>query len=116
MARNTGWSWGWHRSVIPGRWRREQMSTFTLEVQLPEALHELGFGDEEICREVPTLLVMKRFREGAISSGKAARILGITRREFLARLAREGIPVYDPMNKELTQELETLRSLTIVRP
>ena len=32
------------------------MSTFTLELQLPEALRELGFGDEEICREVPVLL------------------------------------------------------------
>jgi predicted HTH domain antitoxin len=92
------------------------MSTFTLEMQLPEALRELGFGDEEICREVPVLLVMKRFREGAMSSGKAARILGISRREFLDRLAREGIPVYDPMDKELTQELETIQSLTTVRP
>ena len=92
------------------------MSTFTLEVQLPEALRELGFGDEEICREVPVLLVMKRFREGAISSGKAARILGISRREFLARLAREGLPVYDPTDTELAQELETLRSLPSATP
>jgi predicted HTH domain antitoxin len=92
------------------------MSTFTLEMQLPEALRDLGFGDEEICREVPALLVMKRFREGVISSGKAARILGISRREFLDRLAREGVPVYDPTDKELTQELETVRSLTTVRP
>src|SRR5207244_12469693 len=115
-APNTGWSWGWHRSVIPGRWRREQMSTFTLEVQLPEALHELGFGDEEICREVPTLLVMKRFREGAISSGKAARILGISRRDFLDILAREGSPVYDPTDVELEQELQTLRSIQTANP
>ena len=92
------------------------MSTFTLELQLPEALRELGFGDEEICREVPVLLVMKRFREGAISSGKAARILRISRREFLDRLAREGISVYDPTDKELTQEMETVRSLPTVRP
>jgi predicted HTH domain antitoxin len=92
------------------------MSTFTLEVQLPEALHELGFGDEEICREVPVLLVMKRFREGAISSGKAARILGMSRRDFLARLAREGFPVYDPRDEELAQELQTLRSLPSATP
>ena len=92
------------------------MSTFTLEVQLPEALHELGFGDEEICREVPVLLVMKRFREGAISSGKAARILGISRREFLERLAHEGIPVYDPTDQELQRELQTLRNLPSANP
>jgi predicted HTH domain antitoxin len=92
------------------------MSTFTLEVQLPEALHELGFDDEEICREVSVLLVMKRFREGAISSGKAARILAMPRREFLARLAREGFPVYDPTEEELDQELRTLRSVSSATP
>src|SRR4051812_12706899 len=93
--------------------RGKTMSTFTLEMQLPEALRELGFGDEGICREVPVLLVMKRFREGAISSGKAARILGISRREFLARLACEGIPICDPTDKELAQELETAQDLTL---
>jgi predicted HTH domain antitoxin len=92
------------------------MSTFTLEVQLPEALHELGFDDEEIGREVPALLVMKRFREGAISSGKAARILAMTRREFLERLAREGFPVYDPTDEELAQELQSVRSLPSATP
>ncbi len=92
------------------------MSTFTLEVQFPEALHALGFGDEEICREVPVLLVMKRFREGAISSGKAARILGMSRREFLDRLAREGFPIYDPSDDELAQELQTVRSIQPANP
>src|SRR5437870_4341421 len=85
------------------------MSTFTLEVQLPEGLRELGFGDEEICREVPILLVMKRFREGMISSGRAARILGMSRREFLDRLAHEGFPIYDPTDAELAQELQTVQ-------
>jgi predicted HTH domain antitoxin len=87
--------------------RGTTLSTFTLEMQLPEALRELGFGDEEIRRGVPILLVMKRFRQSAISSGKGARVLGITRREFLDRLAREGIAVYDPTDQELNQELQT---------
>jgi predicted HTH domain antitoxin len=94
-------------------WR---MSTFTLEVQLPEALRELGFDDEEICREVPVLLVMKRFREGAISSGKAARTLGISRRAFLERLAGEGFPIYDPTDAELAREFETLRNIPPANP
>ena len=88
------------------------MGTFALEMRLPEGLRELGFDDEEIRRGVPILLVLMRFREGAISSGKAARILGISRREFLDRLAREGLPVYDPTDEELTRELETIQTLT----
>jgi predicted HTH domain antitoxin len=92
------------------------VSTFTLEVQLPEALHEFGFGDEEICREVPVLLVMKRFREGVISSGRAARILGMSRREFLGHLAREGFPIYNPTDEELAHELQSLRNLPTAKP
>ena len=59
-------------SSLSGLLRGEEMSSFTLEVQLPEALRELGFGDEKIRREVPVLLVMKRFREGAILSAFAS--------------------------------------------
>ncbi len=54
---------------------------------------------------------MKRFREGVISSGKAARILGMSRREFLERLARDGFPIYDPTDEELNQELQTVRRI-----
>lgn len=92
------------------------MSTFTLEVRLPEALRELGFDDEEICREVPVLLVMKRFRGGAISSGKTARILRMSRREFLERLGQEGLPIYDPTDEELAREVQTLRSIPPSNP
>ena len=67
--------------------------------------------DEEICREVPILLVVKRFRQRTISSGKAARILGMSRRDFLELLAREDIPLFDPTPSELEDELNTVRSL-----
>lgn len=83
------------------------MSTFTLQVQVPEALRELKFTEEEIRREVPILLVLKRFRQGVISSGKAAQVLGLSRREFLDVLAREGIPLYDPPDDELAEEWKT---------
>lgn len=87
------------------------MNMFTVELQVPEALRELGFSAEEICREVPTLLVLKRFRQGAIGSGKAAAILGISRRDFLDLLAREGIPLYDPSDEEFASELKTIQEL-----
>ncbi len=80
------------------------MSTFTLQLKMPEALRELGYSDEEIGQIVPVLLVLNRFRQGSISSGKAAHILGLTRREFLDVLAREGIPLYDPADEELADE------------
>ena len=69
----------------------------------------LGYSDEEVRREVPVLLVLKRFRQGAISSGKAASLLGLSRRDFLDLLTREGIPVYDPTDQELADEWQTVR-------
>jgi predicted HTH domain antitoxin len=83
------------------------MSQITVQVQLSDAFRELGYSDEEIRQEVPVLLVLKRFRQGRISSGKAARILGWSRRDFLDLLSREGIPVYDPSEEELTEEWKT---------
>ncbi len=52
------------------------MSTLTVQLQVSDAFGELGYSDEELGREVQLLLVLKRFRQGLISSGKAARILG----------------------------------------
>jgi predicted HTH domain antitoxin len=57
------------------------------------------------------LLVLKRFREGVVSSGKGAEILGISRREFLDLLARERIPLYDPSEAELAEEFKTVQRL-----
>jgi predicted HTH domain antitoxin len=83
------------------------MSTFTLEVQVPEVLRELGYSDEEIRRDVPVLLVLKRLREGVLSSGKAASVLNLSRRDFLDLLGREGLPLYHPSDAELKQEIQT---------
>jgi len=87
------------------------MSTLTVRVQVSDAFGELGYSDEELGREVPVLLVLKRFRQGLISSGKAARILGWPRREFLDLLGREGIPLYDPSEEELAEEWNTAQRL-----
>jgi predicted HTH domain antitoxin len=82
------------------------MSSITVQIQVSDTFHELGYSAEDISREVPVLLVLKRFRQGLISSGKAANILGWTRRDFLDLLAAEGIPLYDPSEEELAEELK----------
>jgi predicted HTH domain antitoxin len=82
-----------------------------LTVQVSDAFRELGYTDEELRKEVPALLVLRRFRQRQISSGKAARILGCSRRDFLDLLSREGIPVYDPSEEELAEEWKTAQRL-----
>jgi predicted HTH domain antitoxin len=87
------------------------MTTITVQVQIPEALRELGLSDEDIRREVPLLLVLNRFRQGLVSSGKAAQLLGLSRRDFLDLLAKERLPVYDPGDQELADEFKIVRKL-----
>jgi len=91
------------------------MSQITVQMQVSEAFLELGYSDEELRQEVPVLLVLKRFRQGLISSGKAARILGWSRRDFLDLLGREGIPLYDPSEEELAQEWQTAQRFGVGR-
>lgn len=87
------------------------MSQITVQMQVSDAFRELGYSDEELRREVPVLLVLSRFRQRLISSGKAAHILGWSRRDFLDLLGREGIPLYDPSEEELTEEWATVQRL-----
>ncbi|MDZ7620315.1 MAG: UPF0175 family protein [Patescibacteria group bacterium] len=92
------------------------MSTFTLAVEFPEELRHLGYTEAEIREQVPVLLVLKRYREGVISSSKGAGILGLSRREFLDLLRQEGIPVYDPTERELDNELTTVQRFGASEP
>jgi predicted HTH domain antitoxin len=83
----------------------------TLQLKVSEGFDELGFTSEELQREVPTFLVLKRFREGAISSGRAAKLLSMSRVQFLDLLGREGIPIFNPTKEEFLAEIETVRKL-----
>jgi predicted HTH domain antitoxin len=49
------------------------------------------------------------YRRDRISSGKAARLLGVHRLAFIQMLAEEGIPYLDTTRAELDGELATLR-------
>jgi predicted HTH domain antitoxin len=91
--------------------RQSSVETFSVQVQVPEALRELGYTDEEIQREVPVLLVLRRFRQGVMSSSKAAALLGLSRRAFFDLLAREGIPLFDPTDPEFEEEWNTVQRL-----
>jgi predicted HTH domain antitoxin len=87
------------------------VSTITLQVNVPVDLRDLGFTQDEIDREVLTALVLKGFREGVVSSAKAARLLSMNRIEFLDLLERERIPIFNPTDQELEAEFEMARRL-----
>jgi predicted HTH domain antitoxin len=89
------------------------MQTVTLQVTLPKQLLAYGLGKEDVNREVGKWLVFSLFRAARVSSGKAASLLGMTRRDFLELLDREGIAYFDYSEEEMQAELASVRELTL---
>ncbi len=67
------------------------MSTVELELddELVALLHQLN---QSLGRAARELIVLELYRRGAISSGKAAELLGMDRRDFIYHASRLGIP------------------------
>lgn len=80
------------------------MSETIVEVRVPTPLLQLGLGREEVQRRVTEWLVLSLFTEERISSGKAARLLNISRIDFLALLRKRGIAYVDYSEDELADE------------
>ena len=83
----------------------------TLNVRVPNSLLDLGLTQEEIQRRVSEWLVFSLFSEGKISSGKAGKLLGISRLEFIKLLQTRGIAFINFTADELDEELESVKKL-----
>ena len=83
----------------------------TLNVRVPNSLLSLGLTQEEIQRRVSEWLVFSLFSEGKISQGKAGKLLGISRLEFIKLLQASGIAFINFTADELNEELEAVKKL-----
>ena len=92
------------------------MNEATFEVRVQPDLLKFGFNQAKIQRNVNTWLVISLFTDGFVSSGKAGKLLGITRIEFLDLLRKRGIAYVDYSPQELDEELEAVKSLEINKP
>lgn len=83
------------------------------EVRLPTSLLRLGLGKEEVQGRITEWLVLTLFLEGRISSGKAARLLNISRIAFLDLLRARGIAYVNYTADELAEEFESVAMLDV---
>jgi predicted HTH domain antitoxin len=84
-------------------------STVTVSVNVPQALlFETGLSTEAAGELLLRAFVLSLYRQDRLSSGKAARLLGVHRLEFIRMLAEEKIPYLDYTPEELEAELDVL--------
>ena len=77
----------------------------TLLIELPkDGLPSPAELPDNFSDEARFLLALKLFEQGRISSGKAGRLCGMGRVEFLLAAGRAGVPVVDLSEEEMTDE------------
>lgn len=81
-----------------------------LELTFPsEVLDMLSTTYEDNANVIKEAAVLELYREGKISSGKAAEILGMERFEFIRYAGKKGIPYIRITPDELEEEVKLLK-------
>ncbi len=82
------------------------MDTLKVEVELPrDLLIGLNVPPAEIRQKTREWVALELFREGQVSAGKAAELLGLTKAQFIDLLDERGIPYLDLSPAELAQDV-----------
>jgi predicted HTH domain antitoxin len=79
-----------------------------LDPDLVALLEELQRPAKQAARE---LIVLELYRQGEVSSGRAAQLLGMEREAFIRHASEQGIPYFQLEGEELQRELEAIKKL-----
>lgn len=88
------------------------MAEITFSVHVPSNLLNLGLTQEDIQRRISEWLVFSLFSDGKISSGKAGKLLGLSRLEFIQLLQTRGIAFINYTDDGIKEEFEAVKKLT----
>jgi predicted HTH domain antitoxin len=82
------------------------MDTVTVELRLPRDLVEtLDISPERLDQKAIELIALELFREGKISAGKAAELIGQSKAQFIDLLNSRGVPYLDASPEELAEDV-----------
>lgn len=71
----------------------------TIKIEYPESLaNTLRMSGKDFESEIKTSSLVKLFELGKVSSGVAARVLGLTRVDFLELLAKYNVSIFSAYN------------------
>jgi predicted HTH domain antitoxin len=86
-----------------------------VETHFPEdifnTLQARGLFKDVLAEETRRLLALRFYRQRVLSLGKAARLAGLTRWEFLEYLSENAVPVLDYSQEELSSEFDAVDRL-----
>ena len=89
----------------------------TVQLELDDDLVEvLRLQDQPVERAAREQMVMELYRRHAISSGKAARLLGMDRFDFIRHASALGIPFFDMTEAEWEAELWAVEEIVEAHP
>lgn len=84
--------------------------TMTLRLEFPTDLATLLGVQAQATELAKEYIVLGLYQENRISGGKAAELLGVTRRGFVALLARRGIDYFRLTPDEWAEEVDTVKA------
>lgn len=87
------------------------LRTLRFEWEVPDGLFDEEFREEDFLKQLKEEGVIKLFAAGRISSGYAASLLGMTRRDFLDLLQKHGVPFAGYSEEDWEEEQRTLREI-----
>ena len=86
------------------------MSIIQLVIE-DELASVLGNDERPIQQAVRELIVLESYRRRAISSGRAAELLGMPRQEFIQHASQHGVPFFEMTAEEWDAECRQIKVL-----
>lgn len=85
------------------------MSTVRIQFDMPEEiLNYIATDDMNYNNKVKELMIYALIKEGKISFGKGAEMLGINKIDYITDLGKLGIPYFDETYDEVKEDLMNL--------
>ncbi len=93
------------------------MDMVTMTLDIPRDLVvALDAPHAQMGERIRELIAVELFREGQISAGKGAEILGVSKLAFIQLLARRGVSYFNESTTELMDDVATIASLLETKP
>jgi predicted HTH domain antitoxin len=84
--------------------------TATLQIALPKDFLALLGTQPQAAEIAKEFIILGLYQEGRISGGKAADLLGLTKRGFVSLLARKGLDYFRLTPEEWAEEVATVKA------